>query len=109
MCPQGRHSYRVFSVFWPVMEATVYNWRPHVFQLPLPIAYIKLEWLLVADTLPASEFGKYEVMSLLRAEQGGGGGSVPAAGGSDSRIPEPAVHLLRHRRAAAGLCCFIPA
>lgn len=73
MCPQGRHSYRVFSVFWPVMEATVYNWRPHVFQLPLPIAYIKLEWLLVADTLPASEFGKYEVMSLLRAEQGGGG------------------------------------
>lgn len=90
------------------MEATVYNWRPHVFQLPLPIAYIKLEWLLVADTLPASEFGKYEVMSLLRAEQGGGG-SVPVAGGSDSRIPEPAVHLLRHRRAAAGLCCFIPA
>ena len=77
MCPQGRHSYRVFSVFWPVMEATVYNWRPHVFQLPLPIAYIKLEWLLVADTLPASEFGKYEVMSLLRAEQGGGGGGNP--------------------------------
>lgn len=76
MCPQGRHSYRVFSVFWPVMEATVYNWRPHVFQLPLPIAYIKLEWLLVADTLPASEFGKYEVMSLLRAEQGGGGGDL---------------------------------
>ena len=76
MCPQGRHSYRVFSVFWPVMEATVYNWRPHVFQLPLPIAYIKLEWLLVADTLPASEFGKYEVMSLLRAEQGGGGGDM---------------------------------
>lgn len=79
MCPQGRHSYRVFSVFWPVMEATVYNWRPHVFQLPLPIAYIKLEWLLVADTLPASEFGKYEVMSLLRAEQGGGGGICPCS------------------------------
>ena len=106
MRTHSRHGSRAVSVFWPGRAGTVHSCtelplsRPHACQLPPPTAYIKLPWFLATDRLPVWSVGNRRYVAL--EDRAGGEDAVPAASGSDSCIPEPAVLLLRPRRASLG-------